>query len=548
MGNGVREYRVGLVISYVVVASVISLLIQGMYREFVDVFIRLMFTRDYSYLLVVSSTIVVIMYLLLKHISFTYEVQLSRIVVSVLLVVTAITLYHISRINLEYSFQILSLSFFTAVTSLMLIILKFTSLGDVVLLTIPLLLIPIPADLLDVITLTLSRTIGKLAVLLTSAELIESSSLTLVRVVSRDETQVFSVESICSGVIMLSSIIAILPLLAYYVKAVYEKILRKLVVSLLTILTGLIVGFLGNLMRVVLVVFIAKYYGVNLTLTVLQYLPSAVYAVTSVFIAYMMITKLTRVRGVVPGSSVSRVSSSELRWERIIGVLILVVMTALILQSLAVTIDSRQSLLTNGLVIRVDRLEDLIKNPLKCLSSRVIILNSTYDEFLTRVTDSLVTHRVSVLVDNVNYIGFLDITDMLVRLHTLRLYVTLQGYNVVSLWSKEEEGFQITYILMEGDYGRYLLAYTILPIAAITPSSEYVLYVRLSLMKQYVSIEDLNRLSNALLMTLNTSLVKPLITGNSLSVLNITYVMLLAILVIYISVVYLYNVVLRRKR
>lgn len=547
MNDVVRGYGVKSVVGYVVVASAISLLVQGMYREFTNALMRLMLTRDYSYLLVVSFTVVVVTYLLLKHISFTYDIQLSRVVASILFVVTAITLYYTSRINLEYSLQVLGLSFFAAISSLMLIALKFTSLGDIALLVMPLLLIPIPADLLDAVTLTTSRIIGRLTSLLTSVELIESPSLTLIRIVAGDGVHTFSVESICSGVITLSSVIAVVPLLTYYAKAVHERTSRKLVVSLLTLLTGLAVGFLGSLTRVVLIVLVAKYYGVDLALSVLQYLPSAVYAVTSVFIAYMMVARLSNIRNVVPKPSVGDADSSEFRWERTAGAFMLIAVIALILQSLAIIVDERSSSLANGLVIRVDRFEDLIENPTKCLGSGVVILNSTYDEYLTTVVNSLATYNVSILVNGTNYVGFLDITDVLVRFHTLRLYVAMQGYSVVSSWSKED-GFRITYMLMERGYEKYLLAYTILPLKVVTQSSEYVLYVRLSLMKCYESIEDLSKLSNALLVALNVSSVRPSIIGNILPILSLTHVSILAILIIYISVIYLYSAVFRRKR
>ncbi|MEM4032808.1 MAG: hypothetical protein QXV53_05875, partial [Zestosphaera sp.] len=58
----VREYRGGLIAGYLVVVSLIALLLQSIYREYIESVVKLMFTEDYSYLLVSFITVVFVLY------------------------------------------------------------------------------------------------------------------------------------------------------------------------------------------------------------------------------------------------------------------------------------------------------------------------------------------------------------------------------------------------------------------------------------------------------------------------------------------------------
>ncbi|MEO3993456.1 MAG: hypothetical protein QN229_04020 [Desulfurococcaceae archaeon TW002] len=57
-------------ITGLLVVSIIALLLQNVYREYAEDVVKLMFTEDYSYLLVSFITIIFVLYLSLRYMGF----------------------------------------------------------------------------------------------------------------------------------------------------------------------------------------------------------------------------------------------------------------------------------------------------------------------------------------------------------------------------------------------------------------------------------------------------------------------------------------------
>ncbi|MFN3268605.1 MAG: archaeosortase/exosortase family protein, partial [Zestosphaera sp.] len=433
----VREYRRGLVAGYLVIVSIIALLLQSIYRGYIESIVKLMFTEDYSYLLVSFITVVFVLYLSLRYMGFTYEIQLSRLLASLFLMVMSIILYQVSGMMMEYSLNILGLSFSIAMISLLILVFKPATIGDVIPVLTPLLTVPVPTSVIDVITTNLSRVIGRIAATLTSTDFIDTGAFATIRVETSQGSYLLSVEAACSGILTLSTVIVVFPILAYYVTASHEKRLKKLNASLLALLAGLLVGFLGNLVRVVVIVLIAKYYSVDVAVGFFHYSPSIIYASISVVLAYKIIDKISRVKFIVPKPLTIDSVMPELRWEHISGILVLAVVIALLMQSLVAVTASAGATHINNAVVEVGSLDEALSNLSRYLfSSDVRVLRVTYDAFLTRVVGSLATYRISIVVGGATYSGFLEVVDTPARLHTLQLCVSLQGYRILNSWSE----------------------------------------------------------------------------------------------------------------
>ncbi|MEM4471826.1 MAG: archaeosortase/exosortase family protein [Zestosphaera sp.] len=538
-----REYRGGLIAGYLVVVSLIALLLQSIYREYVESVVKLMFTEDYSYLLVSFITVVFVLYLSLRYMGFTYEIQPSRLLASAFLVVTSTILYHVSKLVIGYSLSILGLSFAIAMMSILILVFKPVTIGDVVPVLTPLFTVPIPTSVIDVVTTNLSRVVGRVAAALTSTEFIDTGAFAIIKVETSQGPYLLSVEAACSGILTLSTVIVIFPLLAYYATSSREKALKKLGASLLALLAGLLVGFLGNLVRVVIIVFTAKYHSVDVAVGIFHYSPSVIYASISVVLAYVIIDRVTQVRFIIPEPVAIKAYVPELRWGYVSGILVSAVVIVLLMQSLvAVTADAGTTNASH-VVVEVGNLDEAVNNLSTYLfSSEVRVLRATYDDFLTRVSGALATYRVRVIIDDTVYQGYLEVVDIPARFHTLQLCVSLQGFKILNSWSESRNTLQLSHITMEKSNSKYILSYTLIPVIVKTIGSEQILYARVSVFRPYDTASDLEAARGALIKALNISEGQAAnLENESLNVLSIVGVVLFVTLVSYILVVYVYR-------
>ncbi len=541
--NQVQEYEKSLAMGYLVIASTIALLLQSIYREYVETVLKLMFTEEYSYLLVSFTTVTLVLYLSLNYMGFTHEVQLSKLLASAFLTVTSIALYQVSKLTLEYSIHILGLSFASATMSIMMLVFKPATIGDAALILTPLLTVPIPTGVIDVVTTRISRTIGMIAAVLTNTKFIDVGAFTTIHVETNQGVYVFIVEAACSGVLMISAVIAVLPLLAYYAAVSSEKVLKKLKASLLALLIGLLIGFIGNLVKLLLIIVTAKYYSVDAAMSVFQCSPSIVYASISAFLAHTLINRLMQVKPIAPRSLEASTSTPGLKWRYVSGVLVLSVAIALLMQSLVTATAGTSVMYANSIVVEVNSLDEVVKNPAAHLiSSKSRVVELTHDSFLTRISNALAMYRMSVVVDNALYHGYLEIVDTPARLHTLQLCVSLQGFKALNSWSELREMLQLSYIAMEKNTGKYILSYTLLPIKVKTLSNEQVLYARVSILRPYSSATDLESSGKALVAMLNINGEHVVnLENNATYILGITGATLFTVLITYTLTVYAYK-------
>ncbi|MEM4717496.1 MAG: archaeosortase/exosortase family protein [Desulfurococcaceae archaeon] len=551
MSQYLWEYRFKLVIGYLVILSILAVFIQTTYKEYIESILRLIFTEDYSYLIVSFLTIILVLYLSLRYMGFTYEIQVSRIIVSILLFVLSLILYRSSAVFLEYTVFLMGTSFSLVLIALLILIFKPLTMADTIPMLIPLLMIPVPASVLDFLTPVLSRFIGKLAAVFTQTRFVESGAFAFIEVEINGSIYTFSVEAACSGILTISSIIVVFPLLAYYASVSHEKPLRKIAVSISALVAGLLTGIVGNLLRVVLIILVAKHYNIDLAMSIFHYSPSIIYATLSVLISYALINKYAKIRYIIPRPLLKDTRVPYINWEYITGVLAVVVLISIAIQvaTIVVAYSSLSNQSIAGIVVRVDSFEEFTSNPSKYVfTGSARIANLIYDPFLTRAIGSLSTYRVAVMVNDTMYIGFLEVVDIPARLHTLQLCVSLQGYRVLNTWSESNGTIRIGYMLMEKDGVEYLLAYLLTPVIIKTPVDEHVVYARISLIRPHSKLADFLYVSSALFSTLNYESMIEAQQDDNLYLLGVLGVVLFIVLVIYVSAIYVSSYISRFAR
>jgi exosortase/archaeosortase family protein len=544
------EARFKLTLGYTIVVLVIGLLAQGVYRELFESILSLATSEEYSYLLASLFTVFTVNYLSLRYVGLSYGVRFSKILLSITLALLAISLYYTSHIDLEHRVALQGLSFALVYIALLAFIYEPTTLSDIIPVLSIALLTPLPPGIVDSITPTLSRYIGRLVGFLLGVEVVESPGFTQIKVTAPSGEQVLlSIEAACTGVVTLSSILAIVPILAYVVSFSADRPRKKLAVVLTSTSIALVVGIVGNIVRVLLVVYATTTLGPDSAYALFHYSPSLVYSVVSVLIAFTLVNKLCKFP---PYHSRSLTKSlPDVTWEYVAGLLALALIfsTALASAITYATVDLDTA--TGGVVVRVraSSVEDFIKNPADAISTEVFRVSIvSYDAFLTRVLGALAVYRVRIYTKQGSFAGFLEVVDTTARLHTWQHCLTVQGYNVLRSWSETIEATKVTYIVIERGAWRGVLAYTIIPVEIEYPGGSHKMYVRLSLIApgDHVEASTVLRESLSQLVTRRGGVSSSLRVYEDIKILSWIVVFTVSALFAYLTLASLY--VARRSR
>jgi hypothetical protein len=533
------DYSFKLIAGFVVFAGLIGFLLETTYREFFESIIKLSLSEEYSYIIVSFFTVLTVLYLATRYIGFSYGVRLSKVVFAATLLAFSIAIYMLARVDLERGVQLMGLSFACVFVSLLVFIYEPSTLREVIVLLTPLLLIPLPTSIIDSLTPTLSRYIGLLAGFVTGARVIESPGFTQIEVVSASGESVrLSVEAACTGIVTTSCIIAVTPLLAYIASFSVDKPLRKVIISLLSILTALMIGLVGNFVRVILVIYVAMNLGVEYAYTIFHYSPSILYSAISVLAAVYIMRRYLNFKE-IPLRSLREDFTPRATWDYIAGVLLLLIIvvgaTSLIVQSASTGLG------VSSVIVEAHSVSEYLSNPAKYLStSKLVFTGGVYDAFLTRVLGGLSVYRVSASSMGELYTGYIELVDTPARLHTWELCLTLQGYSVKSSWSTDVEGARVNFIVIERGVWRGVLAYTLIPITIRTPSGDYNVYTRVSLVSGEV-VNATDKLTSALISIIVEHSSVQSRGGGVLNTLMQAFIYMLGVFLAYLVVLAIYK-------
>jgi exosortase/archaeosortase family protein len=324
-----------------------------------------------------------------------------------------------------------------------------------------------------------------------------------------------------------------------------DKPLRKTIVSLTSIIISLLIGLLGNLIRVLLIVYGAMYMGVQQAETLFHYSPSLVYSFLSALIAFYLVNKYSRFPPVFT-KALSKHTAIDVSWEYASGVFIVAAFFTLIVLAL-VPITTTASSVQQALVVNPPSIDDYVKNPEKYLSTTTIVFTGKqYDQYLTNVLGALAVYRVEVVSPTGIYQGYVEVVDTTARLHTWQLCLTVQGFNILSSWSSVVNNTRIVFIALEKGSWRGLLGYVILPVTLEVGGETVNMYTRVSLEAPgdpttlAVSLTSVFANMTAKL-TGSSSGVEAAITG--VQPITVTSTLIFAVFIIYASIVYSWGLI-----
>jgi hypothetical protein len=477
------RYRKNLSAGFSLVMLILSYFLTTLYRDYLSGITKLMLVEEYSYLIPVVLSVTVTLYLSLRQVGFSYGIRLSKTLLSSCFLTLSFIFYWMAMVNLELKIQYLGLSFSWLFLALIILVYELQRFVDLIPLLTVFLLIPVPTSVIDALTPQLSRVVGRAAALLAGAVYVEKPGFSQIIVESGSGEVAFSVETVCTGIVTLSNIFSVFPILLYLPIASIGTVKKKILASIASLTAALVIGFAGNLVRVVLVILGVKLMGPDIGLTLFHYSPSIIYSSISIMIAVLLIKrflggdilKVSRLHMITPESPRLMITSL---------LLTLLVSTIFIGALLAVQTGLEEAQ-PRGLKLELEDLEEFLNHPSRHLlnSSGVTVLSERYDEFLTRVLGALRVYRVVFSQNNsITYTGYVEIVDTPARLHTWQLCLTLQGFKILSTWIKTVQVNPVTFIRIEKDGAEYLLSYVVEEIEVLSSGLNTRLYTRISIL------------------------------------------------------------------
>ena len=538
MGNG-KLALWGLATALIYIGAVATG-VRYAYSDVIQDLIPAATMEEYSYLAVIAASLLFLLAVSLGRVRASSELKVGRFLVTGLLISSSLTFYVLSGVvpNLEIHFKVLSVVLFVwALTaslfgreSLKAMLFPLASL---------LLIVPVPKYVLDVASIHLARVDAYMVSLLTNAQIASLPGNRVVLEVPTVQGGVAGIEVVatCSGITSMSSLIAIAPLLIYAVGPASSRLRRAAGIAA-GLLVGSGVSFLGNVLRLAIVVYVTKYWGLGKALQFFHTVPSLVYASVAALAAFAISSRVAGSRAaVVAKPRVERgVEAQEV--SGVLGVFVVVAVAAALLASLAPAVASR-GVYTSVTLYSYDY---VIGN-----TSRILIRGSEASVVYERPVPALMRALGSSLVKEIGvkfgdrvYGGYVEFAETPLRFHGWWVCLTYQGYEVLKTWDEKVGDRVLTFTLYASrGGGRYLLAYRVYPIPVIFGGREDVGYLRLSLFTDvrgdYVDeVEELKEVFSGLVTlgstkSSETALQVLVVSDIVLSVATVTYYVLVYI-------------------
>ena len=477
-----EDYERSVVAGFTVVVGAAGLLASTTYRWVFEDLLKLMLTELHSYLVVALLSVFVVLYYALRTVGLSYELRPSKVIASALLLSLGVALYLGSRVDPTYSLQLGTASFVMVFLSLVVLAYRPTSPRDVVPLLSPLILVPVPAELADAVTPALSRFVGVVVSALTGSRLVEGPGYAKIEVATPQGPALLDIQVACTGVVTVSSVLAVVPVLTYLAAFSPRSWFRKATSVAISVATALLIGTLGNLVRVLLVVLGSSRVGVDFGMNLFHYSPSVVYSSLSVLAAFLVADRLGGVGSAVPRVLMGR---PRVRWDFVSGVLVAVLALTVAYQAVAYYVAALEPPRPGapGLVVEVEDLESFIEETPRYVLRGTKLVSYRYDPYLASILGALRVYEVSVVAGGELYRGYVEVADTPARFHTWQICLTAQGYRVLNSWVTVANSTLVHLIEVEKGGSRGVLAHTTIPAYLLTPSGTSVAYLRISLMK-----------------------------------------------------------------
>ncbi len=479
--NELSKYR--SLISTLLFFSIVSLLVTSIFKNVFIAYIASFIVEEYTYLIILlPSSLWLIIYMLMNYFD-VVGLGFERLVPSVMLFLASLIFFIIYLIFNENILQYGILSFLLLVMSFVILIYKPRKLVYyIVFIYLLLSLIPIPLSWISEISTIMSHIMGRVAAFLTGSELVVMNNRVMLSLNDVDGIQrMFEVSFACSGIISLTSVLAISPIVVYLALRSYASPKRKVYGIFLALMLSSLITLLGNLIRLILILLVTRYYSYDLALEIFHQSPSLIYVSIAVLTAFIVLDRsLGRVYLVSKAKRV-RTSATLAPLLRSSLALSFVILIFLSLTYVGVVNIISENMFVQEYV-KFYSFDAVLSNPTDILfnGTGVRVIVSKPSPSLTTLLGSSIVIGLRILYEQNSYSGYLEIAETPSRFHGWYVCLTFQGYKIVRSWTVLSNT-TINYILLEKNKRYTLLGYTIYRLPVVFGNTTGVAYIRLSL-------------------------------------------------------------------
>lgn len=490
-----------------------------MFRDFLNVYFEILKTENYGYLVVVIPISVFILYKLLIN-EFEIEgINIFRLLVSITLFLFSILFYSLGDITNELFLEFKAFSVICLLWSSLALFLRPRSfaIGYLSIAT-TLIFVPIPKQAIDYLSSVLIPALTSIVSTITSTHVVEREGMLMILV--KDATNInhlYEVASVRSIVTSILSILTLLPFILYFAFVSRSSKKRKVVYIFATFVINALVVFLGNLLKLTLVIELTKHMGSNVALNSLHYISSIIYIIIATFLTIysaskmLLMPKIDRFNSLTTIKFVKPLPSFYLAIAVYLILLVMYIITIPLVSAAALTQFSASVL---NLPQLLDKPSILIPYPSNT-SALFVIPEPKIGEVLSIPN----VKRVFLNYSNAQFVGYIEVADTPTKFYGWYVCVMLQGFDVEKSWV-EVGSIPIYHMVISKNRLRLLLSYTIYRLL----SPEGVTYVRLSFITLVDEYNIHERIENIRSVLGNVKIIdgKTPLTGNAFEVLMIS--------------------------
>lgn len=460
--NGLLVLRDNNYIGTLVFIAILGISIKYLFPDVMRQLISLMEVEEYSYISTALVVSVILLAVGVSEVTYTSKLKMGNLFTSGVFVLTSMLLYVLSKILLFYSLILGTISMIMFIWGLFILFYDKSELKKLLLPLIALLmLIPLPREIIDSLSVHLTRSVAILASILSNAEIISRPDGRVYLTAMGIEGEVrFEIITACSGIISISSFIALLPLFIYITRNTNPK--RRLIAITISTITGLFIVFIGNVLRVAMLVIMAKNYGVETAYDLFHATPSYIYTAIAVIVSIFLLFKLINSRHTRVNKNSVRNNTEQVRPGNNTSPILILIFISLVIISASLVLQQHISYHKASIDIQQYSYDYILSHPLNIiLNDKVKIVYEKNVPALERALGSSLVKAIGIRYNKSYFSGYVEFAETPGRFHGWWVCLTYQGYNVKRVWTEEMNSSMITFIEYSKNNKTFLLGYVI---------------------------------------------------------------------------------------
>ncbi len=443
--------------------AVLSVLMGVYFHNSLLAYVRTLLIPDYSYLIILIPVSLFVAERIVSHSGLSGGFDVFSFTSAIGGVVLAAGLYRLSILAGEYYVQVAVLSMVILAGSIIVFLYGEFRSGFAPLFIWLLLLsiIPLPRQWIDMLSSALTKPLAVASTFLAGGRVVESLGYWYISIVdSSGVVRRFFIAPECSGIISLLSILSIIPLILYLLHLSKSSPKRKAAAFALSIVSGIAIAFAGNILRVALVIYLARHYSYSTAIGFFHQSPSIIYAGIAALVALYIPFKLTPPHNLRDnGKSRDKESNKRLLagqdFARLIALVLLVLAFSLTLLASTANTPAANSSVDTGLLI--SHPEEVVFNKSRVNVSYTVSREPLVEEALGALT----VDKLSLRWDNMSASGWIEVAETPSRFHGWAVCLNAQDYRIEKWWTTTGNT-TINYALASKGSQKLLLAYTII--------------------------------------------------------------------------------------